>query len=412
MPLAKIEEEHYRISSQRFDSLLSSVRALPGFERFLLGPSELELISLAEFGPIVVFNVSDIRSDALLVTGYSIRSIQLPLLSKVEVQAHSNRFLSAISETDDISYRKQTFVIKKVLEWLWDAAVRPVLAELGLTRTPAQGEAWPRIWWVGCGLLTTLPFHAAGYHDVISPRFQTALDCVISSYTPTITALAYARERGRRGLNSNAQKLALLAMEKTSERPDLPFARNEVDELQRIMPSSIQSTILEHPTKAKAEELFRDHHIIHMACHAESSGTDPSQSMLLLSDWKTNPLTVLDLASTKLANPQLAYLSACHTGVSRDLSLQDESIHLISATQLAGYPSVVGSLWQVEDRRSADIAKLVYKFMLENELILNTCKAAEGLHFAIRAVREETKIVGGLGRTDPMIWAPYVHYGM
>jgi hypothetical protein len=36
---------------------------------------------LAEQGPIVVFNVSDIRSDAFLITVDEIRSVHLPLLT-------------------------------------------------------------------------------------------------------------------------------------------------------------------------------------------------------------------------------------------------------------------------------------------------------------------------------------------
>ena len=152
-----------------------------------------------------------------------------------------------------------------------------------------------------------------------------------------------------------------------------------------------------------------------MACHSESSLTDLSQSLLLLSDWKTNPLTVLDLASTKLANRQLAYLSACHTGVSHNLNLLDESIHLVSTVQLAGYPSVVGSLWQVKDRRSSEVAKSVYTVILDKGTTLRVDKAVEGLHLAIHTLREETKKVPGLkmiDKTDAMVWAPYIHYGI
>jgi hypothetical protein len=46
---------------KQFDHVLQSIRSLEGFENLLRGPSESELCLLAEDGPIIVFNVSDIR---------------------------------------------------------------------------------------------------------------------------------------------------------------------------------------------------------------------------------------------------------------------------------------------------------------------------------------------------------------
>ena len=53
--------------SQEFETMVSEIRRLDGFERFLLGPSVDELIRLSSWGPIIIFNVSDIRSDVFLV---------------------------------------------------------------------------------------------------------------------------------------------------------------------------------------------------------------------------------------------------------------------------------------------------------------------------------------------------------
>jgi hypothetical protein len=66
---------------KQFDDLLISIRSLDGFKDFLRGPSAPELYHLAEEGPIIVFNVSDIRSDAFLITTDEIRSIHLRFLT-------------------------------------------------------------------------------------------------------------------------------------------------------------------------------------------------------------------------------------------------------------------------------------------------------------------------------------------
>ncbi|MBB5960708.1 hypothetical protein FHS29_007336 [Saccharothrix tamanrassetensis] len=40
--------------------------------------------------------------------------------------------------------------------------------------------------------------------------------------------------------------------------------------------------------------------------------------------------------------------------------LLDEAIHLLAAFQLAGYPHVAGTLWEINDPIAADIAEAIY----------------------------------------------------
>ena len=87
-------------------------------------------------------------------------------------------------------------MILDILAWIWDTITGPVLAALGHTSTPADGESWPQVWWCPVGLLAYLPLHAAGHHaDVAAgqPHPRTALDRVISSYTTTVRGLGWAR---------------------------------------------------------------------------------------------------------------------------------------------------------------------------------------------------------------------------
>jgi hypothetical protein len=338
----------------QFDTLLEDIRALPGFEQFLLGPSAKELTELAEEGAIVVFNVSKARSDAFIIKNHVIRCIRLPLLSYVALKENSARFLNAVEVVKLQVYSKASLEVKNVLEWLWDAAVEPVLRSLGHTERPSDNEIWPRVWWVGSGLLNVLPIHAAGYHDSNPPR--AAIDLVIPSYTPTVKALAYARERIAK-VQGTRQRLMLIGMPTTPDCTDLPFVKDEIETLQRLMSSHPDFTVIQSPTREMVLSRMRDHPIIHFACHGSSSAEDPSQSQLLMTDWKDNPLTVSDIASQNLQLSQFAYLSACHTASARDLRLLDESIHLASVIQLAGFPSVIGTLWKVQDKTSIDVAK-------------------------------------------------------
>ena len=280
----------------QFDNLLRSIRSLQGFENFLQGPSESELLSLAEDGPIIVFNVSDIRSDAFLITTSQIHSIHLPLLTSDSLEDSVGHFFDAIDEQRLSRYSDANREMKGVIEWLWDVAVSPVLDELGFTQMPPRDGAWPRVWWVGSGLLNILPIHASGYHDSISG--ETALDRVISSYAPTVKSLAYARERAARAVQvAQQEKAILVAMPTTPEQKPLPFVKMEVKELNNLFSrASIDVTIIQNPTRADAISELPKYSIVHFSCHGYPAD-DPSQSSLLLDDWKTEPLTVSDLTS-------------------------------------------------------------------------------------------------------------------
>jgi len=261
---------------------------------------------------------------------------------------------------------------------VWITAVEPILVELGFVGTPTADEPWPRLWWVASGLLSILPIHAAGYHE--RPGCN-AIDRVVCSYTPTIASLSYSRERHMRIIEN--QKIVLTSLKQTVEYSTLPFAKEEVNEIKKMLPPQIQIEVLQTPKKAQVLSALRGHQIAHFACHA-SLCFDPSQSRLLLADSKTSPFTVSDIAALNIPHAQMAYISACHVAVMKILRLLDESINLASAIRLAGYPSVIGSLWQVSNEHSVEIAKEVYGSMLVEKSTLKTERSAEGLSRAHR----------------------------
>ena len=86
---------------------------------------------------------------------------------------------------------------------------------------------------------------------------------------------------------------------------------------------------------------------------------DPSSSRLLLDDYKSHPLTALDLSSARMEGLELAFLSACTTArIGRDLP--DESLHLGAACQLAGYRHVIATLWPILDHDALIVTRTIY----------------------------------------------------
>jgi CHAT domain-containing protein len=75
----------------------------------------------------------------------------------------------------------------------------------------------------------------------------------------------------------------------------------------------------------------------HFACHASADPTVPSRGGFALHD---ATLAIPEISQLQLGHAELAYLSACSTA-NRGLRLPDESLHLASAFQLAGFRHVI-----------------------------------------------------------------------
>ncbi|NUS63374.1 MAG: CHAT domain-containing protein, partial [Saccharothrix sp.] len=258
------------------------------------------------------------------------------------------------------------------------------------------------LWWCPTGLLTLLPLHAAGYPDPAdTPAGRTVLDRVVSSYTPTLRALARARKADAPATADRR----LLAVSLPEPPPGgvalspLPGARAEAAFFERAMPGSHTLRVGDAATHATVTADLRTHAYAHFACHGSQDVNDPSTGALYLWD---KPLTVLDVAELDLAHAELAYLSACHTAVG-GATLPDEAIHLAAALQLAGYRHVIATLWTVGDRTAVDVATSVYTSLVDGAG-LDLADTAHVLHRTVRALRDADP-------RDPTRWAPYIHSG-
>ncbi|KAH6962410.1 CHAT domain-containing protein [Ilyonectria sp. MPI-CAGE-AT-0026] len=390
--------------------LLDEIRTKPGFERFLLSASEAELRDAATDGPIVMLNVSSHRCDALIVEQSAIRVLELPHLSQ-----------------SDIRNRAQDPQNPELLGWLWDMIVGPVLNDLGF-KEPPSGTSWPHVWWIPTGPLVSLPIHAAGHH--LEFKSETAVDRVISSYSSSIKTIMHSRQRRQHTGSGGPMKAVFVDMPVTPGQKPLHYATRET----QVVRASCQSMDLEYiqpqPFKDEVSLALEECTIFHFAGHGKTDKENPLQSQLLLKDWREHPLTVGSLLEADLGSsaPFLAYLSACGTGQILDEASIDESIHLISAFQLAGFRHVIGTLWEVDDELCVRMARLTYEFLQKNGI--SDKNISYGLHHATRFLRddwasgEETKLkvaqnsrvvrdacIEEEDKTTRPLWVPYVHYG-
>jgi hypothetical protein len=414
--------DRYQLVSQ-LAATLTRIRALDGFATFGPPPAIEELTAQAASGPVVTFNISAYRSDALLLTQNGITSLELPGLALHSLLGQINSFQEALHtttnpETGSRARREAQATLSGVLEWLWDTTAEPVLNTLGYQAAPTPGTTWPRVWWAPGGLLSLLPIHAAGYHTGPPPGDhgrRTVMDRVVSSYTPTIRALRHARQHA---IRPQAPSRALIvAMPTTPSVPGwLEHVRAEAIMLHGRLPSPVllaepgalgadpSFAPKDRPAKANVLTYLPSCRIAHFACHGASDPADPSKSLLLLHDHSTDPLTVASLAPVNLDHAELAYLSACRTAFTSTAGLLDESIHLTSAFQLAGFPHVVGTLWEIDDAVAVTLADTFYAGLGYLEGTLDTSCAARALHHAVQTVRDDLP-------ATPSRWAAYIHAG-
>ena len=401
-------------ADRKFTDLITKIHAQPGFHNFLLPPTADELIAAADLGPVIVINLSPYRSDAFLIERGRIRVLELPNITLEEVQ---RRVLHLQS-----SRRAADLDIEPLLEWLWDAVALPCLDALGF-RSPITDNNWPRVWWIPTGPLSQLPLHAAGRY--FHGSTETVLDRVMSSYASSVKALIYGRRHHVRNYAGPASDHALLvAMRETpglTMDGILPFAADEVKMLNDLCPSLQLRPITPALRKDDVLKHLQLCRIFHFAGHGRSD-PDPSQSCLLLEDWKTNPLTVGDLRDHRLQEnpPFLGYLSACSTGANDAIKLADEGIHLVSALQLAGFRHIIGTLWEVSDRHCVDVARVLYQTIRDEGL--TDVAVCRGLHRAIRELRDKGMKAGEVRDAELLgqkmqgmmdtYWVPYVHFGV
>jgi CHAT domain len=326
-----------RIAAARdFEGLVDQVRQLgPAFRDFLRPPRVASLYPPAQ-GTVVAVNVTRPRCDALVVSSTGVRGLPLPELTLADSAELVYRHLGCLQELDAAAtavhraYDRATnrptapafhelhnakvrlmaaesaldAELHDVMRWMWQRIAEPVLNAIGATRAAEPG-AEPRVWWCPTGPLSFLPLHAAGVHDRAG---ESVLDRVVSSYTPTLRALAHANSATP---VTGAERLLVVAVGEMQGEVALPQVARELDALTTWFPADRLTVLAETAaTREAVLEALRTHRWVHFSCHARQHLHAPSSGGFLLSDGR---LTVHDLGSGHYGG-EFSFLSACMTG--------------------------------------------------------------------------------------------------
>lgn len=229
------------------------------------------------------------------------------------------------------------------------------------------------LWFVPHGPLHHVPLHAVNVAG--QPLVERNPIC----YTPSAAVMRHCQNRctGRR---SGALVLG-------DSRDDLIHAREE---------AAMIAARFDRPavcgadaTKQRLPEVLRDPErrtdVLHFACHGYFDPEDPRASGIVLADAGAREpnLTADEILELELT-ADLVAVSACESGVSEQRA-GDELIGLARALVIAGAPSVLVTLWPVDDLSITLVMDEFYRRLLEG-----TVSKAESLRAAQRAVRTLT----------------------
>ncbi|KAJ5970776.1 uncharacterized protein N7479_000694 [Penicillium vulpinum] len=427
------EEGKWRYTKQpkaigKLEKCIQDIRKLPGFGAFQQGLTKEQIQDTSTEGSIIVVNVSKLRSDAIIVLSTGISSVPLPRFDAAQAQTWIDKKLTQAKPSERGRKNRE---YRKFLAWLWYECVKPILTRLGYT-VQSSPESLPRVWWIGTGIASSFPFHAAS--DFSAGPTENTFCRVLSSYTISIKALIHSRERAPISSFSDARprKLLMVTMGNTPGADDLPGAVSEKSTVLKTLGSSVQAKILDQPDSVSVIRQIPECNIAHFACHGVSDWMYPSQSGLLLQtdspgfetptdtetpiDTETSPdpespaQDVLSFEKLCESNPtqgEIAYLSACSTAENNIFPLMDEMLHVVSGFQVAGFRHVIGTLWPSGDEVCVEVAGAFYAELCRSGTLQYTDRdIAIALHKAASALAMSEEY-----QRRPLHWAQYVHYG-
>jgi CHAT domain-containing protein len=176
----------------------------------------------------------------------------------------------------------------------------------------------------------------------------------------------------------------------------LPYAAREARGIAALFPGA-ELALGTAATKAASREALRRHSVLHFATHAEFDAADPLGTSLLLASTNEaeSRLEVQEIFGLEL-HASLVVLSACETALGK-LTRGDELTGLTRAFIYAGTPSVITTLWQVNDRSAFELMREFYRQLRAGR------NKAEALRLAQLAIL-------GL-HPDPYHWAAYALTG-
>lgn len=240
------------------------------------------------------------------------------------------------------------------------------------------------------------------------------MDYVVSSYTPTVTALTERIKVSRENpIDDSVSGLFLTSQPRAPNVPPIAGTTTEVRSIYAMTEEAgIRALSLEGDGTGAKEclEHMQRFSSVHLACHGSQNPTQPLQSRFV---FHRGVLELESILKSNLRNADLAFLSACQTSAGEE-SLADEAVHLSAGMLAAGYRRVVGTMWSIGDAAAQEIAVGFYEYLFSHSTAgtkdghsFDGTLSAYALHHAIEKYRARAEEADD----SLLYWIPFVHLG-
>ena len=230
--------------------------------------------------------------------------------------------------------------------------------------------------------------HYVPYQALQSPQGKYLIQDYPIYYLSSASLMQFTKEKKRAG---GERALVMGNPNLGDEAGNLRFAEREAKEVAIVYPLSAVYLRAE-ASKTHAMSQSPKYDMLHFAVHAEFNEEDPMSSALLLTgEGKDDGRLRVDEIFSLDLKTNMVVLSACETGLG-NLSNGDEMVGLTRAFIYAGTPSIVTTLWKVNDRASYELMREFYQH-------LKGSKKSEALRQAQIKVMEQFP--------EPFYWAAY-----
>jgi CHAT domain-containing protein/Tfp pilus assembly protein PilF len=243
----------------------------------------------------------------------------------------------------------------------------------------------PHLTVVPQGVLHYLPFAA------LTDGQRYVVDDYTVTYFPSASTLPYVQKN----LAGTGGKLLVLGNPAT-DLPALSFAEREARAIGALY--GVEAVVGEAATESLVHEQASEIGILHLAAHGYYNTANPLYSAVALTPDRANDgqLEVSEIYGLNLGQASLVVLSACETQKG-ELSTGDERVGLTRAFFFAGAPTVIASLWSVDDEATELLMERFYTHLRAGQ------DKAAALRQAQLDVREEYP--------NPYYWAAFVLNG-
>jgi CHAT domain-containing protein len=246
-------------------------------------------------------------------------------------------------------------IIQNNLNQLHKLLIAPIAADL--PKDPNQ-----RIIFLPQGPLFLVPFAA-----LQDDQGQYLIDQHTLSTAPSIQTLQLTHEKAKLAQTSGNSLIVgnpTMPILEYEQLPDLPGARQEAIDIAKIL--NTQPLLGAQATKATVVKQMPTAAVIHLATHGllgDVKGDVPGSIVFAASGQDDGLLTASEIFDLKL-NADLVVLSACDTG--RGAITGDGVIGLSRSLIAAGAPSIVVSLWAVNDSSTSVLMSEFYRNLKTN----------------------------------------------